>query len=97
MAHVKRYPDRGEPISPFAEATRTPVRAVPDDNLAMRQAHPSPARQLQAGLEIVLGGGLETGGAVASGHYSPRVVTLSVVAVCLAFWGAVYLAVTSVF
>jgi len=79
-------------VSPFAEATRTPV-SRPTADLGAAEAVASPARVLQSTLEASLDGTA----AIATGErYSPRIVTASVVTVCLAFWLALYLAAAAI-
>ncbi len=93
MAQTKAVLGEDGAVAPFATATRTPVRHVSAD-LSAAETVPSPARMLQSGLERSLDGyAADPVGA----KYAPRLVTASVVTVCLACWLALYLAAAAIF
>jgi len=87
MPNAQKKTTEGEFVSPFADASRTKpspwVKAI-----AEAEAVASPARMLQDRLEASIDGD----GSIRNGGYSPRMVTSTVVTLCLAFWMAMYLA-----
>lgn len=95
MAEPKIKPDSETPVSPFADATRTPIQPKRAD-VSSAAPVPSPARMLQASLEASMAPRLDGTGTLAGpSRYSPRLVTASVVTVCLAFWLALYMAASA--